>query len=307
MSFILREDNLKRLCEINSFQVPTDEMIFFGFRGCLPLDDENHEFQKEHRVVLVQINHINPHCTLGQWLPKEGKIALFPGSTVPHMRHVKVSQTNQGVGTNQLMTGHFRDYKKGRHKGNKPTSHEAFRQTGGRPIRRTADDFDYDNDDRVEFVNPHDNLHAAWCPSIDHERFASAGCQVVVGYPKCKQRGNVPDAGPWKVFKENAYQLAQNRFSYILIKGRDAQRVAFNGTHKTSARLRFGSQGSLVTDLQNALKKANYYEGDIDDDFGKRTSNAVLEFQVATFGDDGDDGIVGPLTASALEMTWPEV
>jgi hypothetical protein len=60
------------------------------------------------------------------------------------------------------MTGYYSDYRRGKHKAGSETGHDAFRQVEGRPIRRTADDFDYDNDDRVEFSNPFDNLHAAW-------------------------------------------------------------------------------------------------------------------------------------------------
>ena len=71
MIFKISEDHLRRLCQINSFKISGNGMVFFGFRGCMPVNDENHEFQKEHQLILADINNINPRCTLGQWLPQE--------------------------------------------------------------------------------------------------------------------------------------------------------------------------------------------------------------------------------------------
>jgi len=205
------------------------------------------------------------------------------------------------------MTGRYRDYRKGIHKKGGPTAHEAFRQIAAHPIRRTADDFDYDNDDRVEFTNPFDNIHAAWSMGVDNDNYASAGCQVIVGYPKCTKRGDKPDIGAWGVFKENAYspELGQDVFLYVLLSARDAQRIVLDGPAKLT-RLRFGSDGELVKLVQNALKTEDFYEGNVDGDFGERTLRAVLAYQEATFGPAADDGIVGPLTASALGIEWPQ-
>jgi hypothetical protein len=308
MTIGLRQDHLPRLCQINGFPVPEDGLVFFGLRGCLPLEEDNEDFAAEHEIIPAEINYINPRCTLGQWLPKEGKIALFPGSTVPHIKHVKISRERNGLGANQLMTGYYKDYRKGIHRIGKSTAHEAFRQTEGHPIRRTADDFDFDNDDRVEFENPYDNIHAAWTMGVNHDYYASAGCQVITGYPACEKRGKEPDEGPWKVFKKNAYdRKQQDRFPYLLLNARDAQKVALKANQKMSARLRFGSGGDLVAKLQEALKKSHYYEGEVDGDFGRRTIRAVLKFQTAIFGPEADDGIVGPITASALKIPWPNV
>lgn len=307
MAFRLNKDHLRRLCQINSFPITDDGTVLFGLRGFLPVDEDNYGFEDKHGVILAEIDYVHPRCTLGQWLPGEGKIALFPGSTVPHIRYVKISKERNGLGANQLMTGYYKDYRKGIHCTGSSTAHEAFRQTEGHPIRRTADDLDFENDDRVEFDNPYDNIHAAWSMGVNHDSYASAGCQVIVGFPRCEKRGNRPDEGPWKVFKDNAYNLQQKSFPYVLLNGRDAQKVALRGSQKMSARLRFGSKGDLVAELQTVLQAAGYYEGNVDGDFGKRTIRAVLKYQTATFGPGADDGIVGPITASALEMSWPEV
>jgi peptidoglycan hydrolase-like protein with peptidoglycan-binding domain len=110
-----------------------------------------------------------------------------------------------------------------------------------------------------------------------------------------------------RVFKDNAYSpsTTQDSFPYILLNGRDAQRISLSGPDKLT-RLRFGSKGELVSIVQTALQKDGYYEGRIDADFGNRTLRAVLEYQEATFGPSADDGIVGSLTASAFGIDWPD-
>ena len=306
MSFIFKEEHLKRLCELNFFPVPDDGMLFFGLRGCLPTDVDNCRFDVRHNLVINDPNYMNPRCTLGQWLPKKGTIALFPGSTVPHRTFIKSALSKRGVGANQIATGYYSDYRKGTHKAGKITAHEAFRQTEGRPIRRTSDDYDYQTDDRTEFSNPFDNLHAAWCQSINAVNYASAGCQVIVGYPKCAQPGHKNNVGPWKIFHENAYKVEQNSFPYVLLDGRDAERIAQNEDKKLSVRLRFGSKSDLVIKLQEALQKENFYEGNLDDEFGARTWRAVMDYQTARFGPLEDDGVVGPVTADTLGVEWAD-
>jgi len=305
MAFTLTDTILRRLCEINSFPVPADGLIFVGLRGCLPTNPDDQEFRPEHVLEVTVYDHIHPRCTICQWMPAAGTLAVFPGSTVPHEKYVKLSLEKAGKGTNQMMTGFYSDYRKGIHKNGSPKAHDAFRQTEGHPIRRTADDFDYDNDDAVEFTNPYDNLHAGWSMGINHNYFGSAGCQVVVGYPHCEARGDKPDAGAWKVFKENAYTIPQQGFVYVLLSGVDAQKVAVAGQQPMSPRLRFGSSAALVSEVQTALKGLGFYEGEIDLDYGRRTTRAVLDFQTATFGSGSDDGIVGPITAEALNVPWP--
>jgi len=307
MSITLSDKILRRICEVNNFDIPADKMIFFGLRGMLPVNLEDHGFKDEQTVGLADINYTNPRCTLGQWLTKEKRIAVFPGSTIPHQKYIRKSVIKNGEGANQLMTGYYSDYRKGVHKAGSPTGHDAFRQISSHPIRRTSDDIDFDYDDRVEYENPNDNIHAGWCMGVSSDSYASAGCQVLVGYPQCKQRGNQPATGPWKVFQKNAYDITQNKFGYILLDGREAYRVVSAGNSKISVRLRFGSKGELVNKLQKNLKSKGFYEGNVDDDFGNRTLRAVLQFQTSAFGPSADDGIVGPQTASAIKLSWPNI
>ena len=307
MEFELNDSILRRFCEVNNFNVRKSEIIFFGLRGALPLNVEDCEFNSTHKVVLTDINYLNPRCTLGQWLTKEKELAVFPGSSVPHRDNVRKSISKGGEGANQLMTGYYSDYRKGVHKAGSSTGHDAFRQVSSHPVQRTSDDIDFDNDDRVEYENPNDNIHSGWCMGINSTNYASAGCQVIVGYPQCEKRGSQPATGPWKVFKKNAYDLSQTSFGYILLDGREAFRIAAAANSKISARLRFGSHGDLVKKLQKALQTKSFYEGNIDGDFGERTLRAVLKFQTTSFGSNSDDGIVGPQTASVLKLGWPEL
>lgn len=305
--FTVQHRHLQKVCEVNFYPAPSDRMIFFGIRGCLPVDVFNHDYLSEQSLNPTTVDFISPRCTLGQWLPFQQTLAVFPGSTAPHRKYTKMSAGN----ANQMMSGYYSDYRKGTHKAGKPTGHLAFKQTQGCPVRRDYNrDLNYDElDDRVEYDFPLDNIHAAWCSGVSATSHASAGCQVVVGYPKCPHLGNKPDVGPWKIFKKNAYEVPQDRFPYVLTEGQHLQEIVqkMDMGIKIPARLRFGSHGPLVTTVQEALKSLKFYEGELDLDFGNRTLRAVLAFQQATFGKDQDNGIVGPITAEALGLgsEWP--
>ena len=302
--FLLSTDHIKRLAKINYFQIPEDRMFFFGLRGCLPISDDSTGFKNEHLVEIVSCDHIHPRCTLGQYRPGKG-IALFPGSTIPHIKYIRKSLVSGGLGTNMLLTGYYHNYHKGLHNRGKKTAHKAFRQDGELPVRRTANNLKYGNDDRVDYTHPYDNIHAAWSMGANHDYFSSAGCQVIVGYPSCKQRNDQPDTGPWKLFFQNAYALEQEEFNYMLLSGTDAAKVALSNGQKMQSRLRFGSKGVHVGKLQQGLKALNYYKGIINKVLDIATLKALMKFQEDSFGKDADDGIVGPITASALNIDLP--
>ena len=305
MVVTLHEEHLRMLCALNHFPIPDQSLVFFGLRSAIPVNDENHDFGSDHSMSMAEVDYLHPRCTIGQWRPTERTLAVFPGSTVPHLNHIRSAQAEGGKGANQLMTGLYTDYRKGIHKAGSSTAHEAFRQTGEHPIRRTSDDLDYDLEDPVDVENPYDNLHAAWCAGVGATDFSSAGCQVVVGYPKCRKLENRPDSGPWAQFKNNAYDLDMDRFNYLLLDARDLAKLADPGTTSLSVRLRFGSQGDLVEEVQRVLREKGFYEGAVDRDFGKRTFRAVCAFQRHSFGPNGADGVVGPVTASTLGIEWP--
>ena len=302
--FTLTATHLNQLCAANEFPIDRSAMVFLGLRGCLPVNPGDHEFRAQQDLVAANTDNVHPRCTLVQWLPSRRKFAVYPGSTVPHRKYVDASAAQGGAGANQLLTGFFVDFRKGVHRSGKPTGHQAFCQTNNRPYRRTANDAIYATDDRVEMENPGDNLHAGWCTGVDAEDFASAGCQVLVGFPACSQRAGQLSVGPWRAFHDAAYALAQQSFGYALLGGLEAQRVALAGNGKME-RVRFGSEGARARRVQEGLKRAGHYEGEVEGKFGLRSLRALLAFQEATFGPRGDDGICGPQTAEALDVAWP--
>jgi hypothetical protein len=296
--FKLTAEHLRQLCDLNSFTVDRKSMVFFALRGCLPANPGDHRQGREHSMELAPVDYLRPRCTIAQWLPATNTFAVFPGSTVPHRSLVGAAKRRGGVGANELLTGFYGDYRKGWHKKGRPTGHEAWRQTGSRPIRRTADDLDYDPHDRVEITNPADNLHCGWCAGVESE-YSSAGCVVVVGFPKCAQRGKSPATGPWREFQESGYESKQVAFGLVLLNARDAHRLATAGSAGME-RIRFGSSGEAAKAVQAALRKRDFYEGKLDGQFGPRSLRALLEFQEAEFGKGGDDGVCGPQTLAAL-------
>jgi hypothetical protein len=308
--FVLGSVGLRKLLRVNQFIEPAaGQMVFFGIRGCLPVNPEDQRFLPELRLRCVDVNYATPRCTLLQWRPGEGLAAAYPGSTVPHQRYIRTALLSGGAGANRLMTGFYGDYRKGVHRQGTPQAHQAFLENVGRPHQRTADDLLYGSDDRVEFDNPCDNLHAAWSQGLS-DGYASAGCQVVVGFPSTPARQGQASTGPWKAFHDAAYQVAsQDRFTYVLLDGEHVERVVADPSSAYTARVRFGSRGSLVTTLQGSLQKRGLYEGQVDGDFGSRTLRAVLAFQRASFGAESADGIVGPQSAAALGLTssWPSL
>jgi peptidoglycan hydrolase-like protein with peptidoglycan-binding domain len=70
--------------------------------------------------------------------------------------------------------------------------------------------------------------------------------------------------------------------------------------------LRPGDKGPEVETLQLKLKACGYDPGVIDGDYGKRTTAAVLAFQVDR-PDVDDDGIAGPQTLGAIDMAIAKV
>jgi len=295
-------DLIKLIAETNNFdfpKTPESKYLICGIRGAILEDPNNTSFQAVKTLHLSDINYTNPRCTILLLNLLDGQLAAYPASTVPHRRSIKASVLKNGLGTNCLMTGFYSDYRKGVHKPQSNTGHPALRQTAPHPIRRSADDEDYDNDDRIEYANPFDNIHGGWFQSIDAEYFSSAGCQVIMGYPGCKRPGREKSVGPWASFQKNIYETTQDKFAYLLVSGREFLPLLATPPVKTQ-KLKFGSKGAGVIDLQEKLAKKHFYEGKTDGDFGERTLKAVINFQQSVFGKEGADGVVGPMTLAEL-------
>ena len=84
---------LKRLAKRTSAPEPDGRLVLFGLRGVVPIDVSNREFQDALAVRLTDIDNVHMRCTIGQWRRDKdndkGKVALFPGSTVPNLPAIR--------------------------------------------------------------------------------------------------------------------------------------------------------------------------------------------------------------------------
>ena len=312
-SFIITNSILKKLFEINQFEIPAAaNLIFVGIRGCLPQDVDDNSFKNSQTLNIRDVDYKNLRCTLFQWKKDTGDIAVFAGSTVPSIANILGYKKNPPRKSNCLTPGFYKNYVKGMHRpGNSKNWHDAFRQNG-QPlaIRRTNDNTYYDNFDTIEIsTGCDDNMHAAWTLDADSGYFSSAGCQVIMGIPFCEstKTRQTDNLGPWKNFKDSGYAADQPAFPYALFTSAEVFKVATSGGKQISPRLKFGSSGHLVTQIQMALTKGNYLSGNPDGDFEKRTFDAIKKFQIDNFGVAATDCVVGPVTSQALEVTFPQI
>lgn len=311
-SFAINHSVLERLIALNRFVLPPGaDIIFFGIRGALPSFDST-GFADSQDITLQDINYLTPRCVMGQWLPAQQKVAVFPGSTVPHRKHILTAVANGGAGCNQMIPGLYLDYKTGFHKISDPNKngHAAFVQTADHPARRTSDNLTFDDTDRIDISNQADNIHAGYCMTADtnfRTEMESAGCQVVVGMPSNINKTNRPeDIGPWHDFRKNGYdrKTIQPTFPYFLLPGNIVWSVAEGKSTSFQVRLRFGSSGDEVKVLQQKLVEQGFYQGIVDGGLGPKTFRALELFQRQHF-DGAADGVVGEYTASLLGMTLP--
>lgn len=312
--FLFTEDHLKAMFELSQFEVPEDEILFFGLRGVSPVDPGG-GFAESHRVVEKGVDFLHMRCTIGQWRPGSG-IALHPGSTVPHLSGVQSRVANNGDGVNMLATCFLTKligssdhrYVKGDHGITSSLGpHRAFRNAAKLPIWRTGDDSDYEGDDRLLYQAAFDNLHCARRIDPNTPNFSSLGCQVVAGLPGGRTSDPGGEKGAWKAFIEAAYGVPQRRFRYALFNEGEAMRTATLGQESRSPTVRFGSTGDLARRVQAGLIEMGFDIGDAGADgiIGFQTLRAVRDVQLSAFGHSEVDLVVGPMTADAIGIDWP--
>lgn len=314
--FTLTEDHLRSLFALANFELPDDPMIFFGLRGCLPLDEAGTDFAGSHRLEFLGPNYTHMRCTLGQWKPGGG-FAVFPGSTVPHRRVIESAIPRNGVGVNQMAycflsrmapTLDHRYFKGDHGLTSSLGPHRAFRNESRQPVWRTADDVDFQGDDRIEVEAVFDNLHCARQSTVSAPKYSSNGCQVIAGEAGVSiTKNRTAERGPWKKFVLNAYGLAQTRFAYALFDGREAQRTVELGAASRAPTVRFGSTGELARLAQQALIAAGFDLGPAAADgvFGATSFKTLKDAQQRHLSVDSVDGVFGPSTAEALGVSWP--
>lgn len=298
-------DNLRKLLRLNFYNFSEINYMVFGIRGAKPKGNDSATFKFSHEIEKADVNYTKANCSIGIWNPVANTIALFPGSTVPNLKYIKKHKEGTAR-ANCMMTGYYSFYEKGFHFPSENSAHRALRLATNIVLRRSTNDLIFANDDPVEIGNPSDNIHAAYCNDIDGE-YSSAGCQVIIGQPKCKGRGvNSANTSYWKKFYDIIYgETAQQKFDYALFRSADAEIVSINGGNLMQARLRFGSKGNVVSLLQGKLAEKGYFLTNQDGDYGKNTLRSVISYQTDKFGLSEADGVVGNGTATSLGMQLP--
>lgn len=274
---------------------PDQGAILFGIRGGSPTQPNASELAARQGVEAGGVDYLRARCSIGFWSPGKG-ISLYPGSTVPGQRLVKAGLAKGGQGVNQLCIGLHRGYRKGTHKASSPSAHRALRMERNLPVMRTADDLDFDADDRLDYSAAFDNIHCGWVKDAATPGYSSAGCQVIVG-------GANPEVGPWKDFATRIYSLAQIEFDYFLFNvGELARTAAAADPVSLPLALRYGSEGDEVETLQRVLTARGFSTAGTDGAFGYQTLSAVMQFQRQVMGARVPDGIAGEQTLAALGL-----
>lgn len=289
-AFDFTAQHLKSLCEANRFNVDGgQDEVLFGLRGCKLAPGTTNDFANSVRLMEDKPDHFDFHCVLGVWKRSTSQLCVFRASTVPNRRHMR-RQLNSSNGQlcNMLPTGRY-SYTVGRHR----AVRGAFIQQPKVVVQRTKEDLTYETTDFYERHDPADNIHPAFSDS--DAKFSSAGCMTVPG----NWTSNGGHQGSWATFRQRAGLSADNeshmgdRFIYVLLTGREARLVATGTSAATLARLRFGSVGAEVTQLQQALQNGGFDPNGIDTTMGPGTVMALIRRQQAQAGN-AADGICPP-------------
>lgn len=274
--------NYKTIQDLMKFLNINDNVHIIGVRASS--SSEYGKWLDEIDIESKQIDHENMNCSF--ILIDQNKLMILQGSTTPHKKYLTKALENDGKGANQLELGFYRYYSKGLHFPSEQTAHKALRQTRKQPVRRSSDNLSFDLNDRIEIANVNDNIHAAWC-NVNGKTHASAGCQVIAGYPDCKKRkGNTSH---WKIFHDYIYSLKQNEFNYLLVSFAWLERIVNNCMKEL---IIFGSNSDKVKSIQKFFNLSQ------DGIYLSETYQKVLEYQKENKL--VIDGIVGTETLSKI-------
>jgi hypothetical protein len=307
VAFSLVPEDLALLAELNDFPVTEagDTPILFGLRGCGIIKDHAGS-SREVTLKDDRPDHLRPRCVLGVWDRLQGRILVYPGSTVPDARAV-ASFFGSGRAGNLLPTGLYR-YIVGPHVTSKSRPgcfllRKTLTEKRVVVVRRSRDDLSYTDRDLVDPCMPGDNIHPTFFSQPIG--FSSFGCQTVVG--TADEGGN--HKGPWSEFRKAAGLVDADGepgkpYLYMLLTGAEA-RLASEMRRAGLAcdpisrmklrRLRFGSKSEAVRALQARLGFGNP-----DGDFGRATSERLYARQRIIPPQGRSDGILTPELDEAL-------
>jgi Putative peptidoglycan binding domain len=298
--FNLNSEVVERLFAMCAFSVPDDPIVLFGLRGCLPIALSDYEESQSKALTEQRPDYVHPACTIGIWKPGSSVLSCFAGSTVPRRQYLLDAQ--HGAGKANQVSFSLLQYEQGVHT-SPPAgpAHRAFTQAGPFQVQRTHYDLEFSADDPFEVGQVHDNLHCARTQGVNQPYdFSSAGCQVVLGNTAFIGDAMSKDSGAWPAFRDRAYASGQDRYAYGLFDGREALMVATRPSGGVPMKLRFGSSGEVVRELQQRLHVIG------ETGFGEKTAIAVGKYQA----DQGlrPDRVVGTDTAALMNWNpWPTV
>ena len=283
--FTLDHDALARLVRLNHFELADSDLVVFGLRGCLVNAPSTDGFVDAVPCTETRPDHVQTKCAIGLWRRSTKQIAVFTGSTVPDAVWLS-GYVAGGINTNMLPTGVYR-YTSGKHKkvqGALVMAQPKFYVA--RPKRPKAKVV---IDNRDPFTGPRwvpDNIHPTYNPARGVE-MNSAGCQTVKGTVRASTNTHY---GQWAIFRRlGGFETEGRPYEYMLLTGREARLAADPAVaDATLWRLRFGSSGPEVRELQQALGAG------VDGDFGSGTADKVVAWQRAHQGGRADGIVASP-------------
>jgi endonuclease G len=294
--FELKAETVQKLFELNSFSVaPNMTRVLFALRGCmLSGGAEWVSSATSHQVSVTRPDHVHQKCVFGVLDVKEGKIALFRGSTVPNIDFMEKYDAGE-LACNMMPTG-FHYYRVGPHKGKRMPG--AFRQQHSLWVLRAKGDTKLPRKNRVLSYSsnadtvlwddldgnlPFDNIHwTFFSPKRTKPPFySSAGCQVVSAWGEFRKAAGL--VHPPIVLDDSGRTSDDGKEFYLaLLTGKDARLVNTNAPDVVRS-IRYGSSGQAVRSLQEKLSKLNvgFNPKDIDSEFGRKTMRALIVWQKA--------------------------
>lgn len=299
---------LRNLCRKYQFDISGESVVIFAFRGSWPLQstglmpDQAVRQETLKTIFRKRVNFREAACSIGIWNTGTREIAIFPGSTVPSLNYLH-QNPESATHFNILCPGKYK-LRRGIHPRdvNGYQRHEALIMPGKGWVMRPElerkpkkSTFNF-NQVSYDVIFPGDNLHASRSEpllleedktgnsAIIDQNFSSSGCLTIIGQPAEYVKNNFPfSLNYWEQFIHLIrYYASVEYYTLLLFDFSDLDSI---GQSDGNLILRYGSQGSSVTDLQERLSEISgsktdkpYYQGKIDGFMKADTVIAWLRF-----------------------------
>lgn len=300
--FDLSADVLDRLISLNLFEPYQDKgAVAFALRGAKLVSGMDAEKVPSVRVEVTRPDHINFNCLIGIYHISTRTISVYVGSTVP-CRKAIFNYPNGGSKSNLLPNGLY-SYYIWRHKTIKPalrlsqSNKTVDTLEAGQPgtVLRSKNDYvlgtrDVWDPDDGPLDNVHCSYYTTYVPDLG-SYYSSWGCLTI--------RGKKTGTDQWGKFQKLLSNIGSKaRVDLILLTGKDAALASLqledDATLETLVRLRVGSRGDPVSELQ---KRLNLKATSV---FDYQTRFKLTEYQrQMTATDPSADGIYSPAMDAA--------